>query len=386
MSFRYKSCVHSERCYPMNNVGRNTHKIIDLKALKNNYCIIAALAPNSKTIAVIKADAYGHGAIAVAKTLAPNAPALAVAFIEEALLLRSNNISTPVLLLEGPLTKNDINLAKQNNFWLMIHSTNQLDWLLTENFSKKSPIWLKVDTGMSRLGFCKQQLSDAIIKLNNAGYKKLILCSHCACADDIKNIKTSIQSQQLKDLSKQYNLPISLANSAAIMNWPETHGEWNRLGIALYGVKCTDSHIKDNTGLPSLNNVQSILQPVMTLQSSIIALRKIKAGEHVGYGNQWQAPRDSIIATIAIGYADGYPRHAKPGTPVLINNTRVPLVGRVSMDMITVDVTELPKVTMEDTVQLWGKELPVEIIAEYAGTINYELLTRVSARVKSIYC
>ncbi len=370
----------------MNNFGRNTHKIIDLKALKNNYCTIAALAPNSKTIAVIKADAYGHGAIAVAKALAPSAPALAVAFIEEALLLRSNEISTPVLLLEGPLTKNDINLAKQNNFWLMIHSSNQLDWLLSENFSKKSPIWIKVDTGMSRLGFCKQQLSEVIIKLRNKGYKNLILCSHFACADDIKNIKTSIQRQQLKNLSKQYNLPISLANSAAIINWPETHGEWNRLGIALYGVKCTDSHIENITGGLSLNNNQGILLPVMTLQSSIIALRRIKTGEHVGYGNQWQAPRNSIIATIAIGYADGYPRHAKPGTPVLINNTRVPLVGRVSMDMITVDVTEIPNVAVGDTAQLWGKELPVEVIAKYAGTINYELLTRVSARVKSIYC
>jgi len=375
----------------MNNFGRNTQKIIDLEALKNNYYSVASLAPKSKTIAVIKADAYGHGAIAVSKALAAIVPAFAVAFIDEALLLRDNNISTPVLLLEGPLAEKDISLARQYNFWLMIHSAYQLDWLIAEDYPKDQPVWLKVDTGMSRLGFSKQQLSDVINKLRNFGYKKLVLCSHCACADDVNNAKTSIQSLQIKELAQQYGLPLSLANSAGIMSWPETYGEWNRLGIALYGVKCTsghigDSHINRNTDNLALSDIQSKLKPVMTLQSSIIALRAIKAGEHVGYGNQWQAARDSIIATVAIGYADGYPRNVKTGTPVLINHTRAPLVGRVSMDMISVDVTDLSEVVIGDVVQLWGKELPVEIIAECADSINYELLTRISARVKSVYC
>lgn len=367
----------------MNDLGRNTHKIIDLKAVRNNYNAIDSLAPNSKTIAVIKADAYGHGALAIAKTLEPIVPAFAVAFIDEALLLRSNNILSPVLILEGPLSKRDINLALQHNLWLMIHSTYQLDWLLNGSFSNQQPIWIKVDTGMSRLGFSIQQLSDALLKLNDAGYKNIILCSHCSCADDITNDKTSTQSQQIHDLAKRYNLPFSLANSASIVNWPETHGKWNRLGIALYGGACIDTQLLENT---DTCNQSKVLEPVMTLQSSVIALRELNVGEFVGYGDQWQASRKSIIATIAIGYGDGYPRSARLGTPVLINNTRVPLVGRVSMDMITVDVTDLPGVLIGDKVELWGKELPVEIIAECANTINYELLTRISARVKSIVC
>jgi alanine racemase len=370
----------------MNDFGRNTYKIIDLKALKENYCAIDNLAPNSETIAVIKADAYGHGAVAVAKTLAQIAPALAVAFIEEALILRSNNIASPILLLEGPLARKDINMAKKFSFWLMIHSAYQLEWLIAEDFPRDQQIWIKVDTGMSRLGFSTQQISDVVLTLHDAGYKKIILCSHCSCADDTNNTKTSIQSQQLKALAKQFNLPISLANSASILSWPETYGKWNRLGIALYGGFCTDNTVTQSTELISQSNRSINLQPVMTLQSSVIALREINAGEYVGYGNQWKASRNSIIATVAIGYGDGYPRSVKTGTPVLIKNTRVPLVGRVSMDMISVDVTDLPGVTIGDIVQLWGKELPVEIIAEYAGTINYELLTRISARVKSIYC
>ena len=370
----------------MNEFGRKTHKIINLTALKSNYNIIDSLAPKSKTIAVIKADAYGHGAIAVAKTLANIAPALAVAFINEALFLREYGVSSPVLILEGPLAKEDVYLASKHNFWLMIHSYYQLEWLLEGNYPKELPIWVKFDTGMNRLGFNEQQLIIAISKLINAKFNNIVLCSHCSCADDIENDNTLIQTKKFNAIAKLSNLPISLANSSGIINWPETYGQWNRLGIALYGGNCTNSLPLEGAKNSSLVQPSISLKPVMTLLSCVIALRSIKKGEYVGYGNHWQAKRNSTIATVSIGYGDGYPRNVKSGTPVLINDTRVPLVGRVSMDMITIDVTDLQRVKIGDTVQLWGDKLPVETIAEYADTINYELLTRISPRVKSVYC
>jgi alanine racemase len=354
--------------------SRKTQAIINLSALKNNYNQIAALAPQSKTIAIIKANAYGHGAIEIAKSLHSSVPAFGVAFIDEAIMLRNAGITLPILILEGALNEDDFSLAKQHNFWLMLHNTEQVSWLNKQpNYNGK--LWLKIDTGMHRLGFTSDDAEQVIANLSNEQQKELVLCSHFSNADDKENPKTQTQIACLKTLVDKYPYPFSLANSAGIINWPESHADFNRLGIALYGTNPS----------ATIKKIPVKLAPVMTLQSTVIALRELNIGESVGYGEAWQAKQPSVIATVAIGYADGYPRHAKSGTPVFINNQLAPIAGRVSMDMITVDVTEITNVNLGDVVELWGDNLSVETVAEYVDTINYELLTRVSARVPLIY-
>lgn len=355
--------------------SRKTQAIINLSALKNNYNQIAALAPQSQTIAVIKANAYGHGAIEVATSLQSSVPAFAVAFIDEAIVLRNAGITLPILILEGPLNEEDFALANQHDFWLMLHNAEQISWLNQQLPSYHGKLWLKIDTGMNRLGFTPVDAKQVIDNLSLEQKNELVLCSHFSNADDKNNPKTQTQIACLKTLVDKYSYPFSLANSAGIINWPESHANFNRLGIALYGTNPSTT----------IKNIPVKLAPVMTLQSTIIGLRTLKIGESVGYGEAWQAKQPSVIATIAIGYADGYPRHAKSGTPVFINNQLAPIAGRVSMDMITVDVTNIADVSLGDIVELWGENLSVETVAEYVDTINYELLTRVSARVPLVY-
>lgn len=353
--------------------SRKTQAIINLSALKANYNKMANLAPQSKTIAVIKANAYGHGAIEIAKSLHSLVPAFAVAFIDEALVLRNAGITLPILILEGPLDKEDFALAKQHGFWLMLHNREQMSWL-TQQTSYKEKLWLKIDTGMNRLGFSPKYAEQVLANLTNEQKEVLVLCSHFSNADDVNNPKTLAQITCLRVLANQYSCQFSLANSAGIVNWPQSHANFNRLGIALYGATPTP-----------IENMPVKLTPVMTLQSTIIALRELKRGDSVGYGETWQAKQASVIATIAIGYADGYPRNAPAGTPVFIKNQLAPLAGRVSMDMITVDVTKITNISLGDVVELWGENLSVETVAEHMNTINYELLTCVSARVPKVY-
>lgn len=358
---------------PMSYSSRKTQAIINLSALRDNYNQIASLAPQSKTIAVIKANAYGHGAIEIAKGLNSLVPAFAVAFIDEAIVLRNAGITLPILILEGPLDKKDFALAKQHNFWLMLHNNEQVSWL-TQHPNYNEKLWIKIDTGMNRLGFTPECATQILMNLSNEQKKDFVLCSHFSSADEINNPKTQNQITCLKEFAKKYSCQLSLANSAGIVNWPKSHADYNRLGLALYGANPTP-----------IENMPVKLTPIMTLQSTIIALRELKIDDSVGYGESWRAKKTSVIATIAIGYADGYPRNAQAGTPVFINNQLAPLAGRVSMDMITVDVTNVANVSLGDVVELWGENLSVEVVAEYMDTINYELLTRVSARVPKVY-
>jgi len=355
--------------------SRKTQAIINLPALKNNYNQIADLAPRSKTLAVIKANAYGHGAVEVAKSLQPLVPAFAVAFIDEAIVLRTAGITLPILILEGPLDKQDIALAKLHDFWLMLHNSEQASWLNQQQPTYNEKLWLKIDTGMNRLGFSPKDAEQVIANLTDEQKKELVLCSHFSNADEIDNPKTPAQISCFKTIADKYSCQLSMANSAGIINWPESHANFNRLGIALYGTNPSTT----------IKNMPVKLTPVMTLQSTVIALRELNIGESVGYGETWQAKQASVIATVAIGYADGYPRHAQSGTPVFINKQLAPIAGRVSMDMITVDVTDIANVSLGDVVELWGENLSVETVAEHINTINYELLTRISARVPKVY-
>jgi len=358
----------------MTDHSRKTYSIINLPALVSNYNQIANLAPKSETIAVIKANAYGHGAIEVAKTLSQHVPALAVAFIDEAIELRNAGITLPILIMEGALSHDDFSTALHQNFWLMLHTAEQIDWLNKLSPSYLEKIWLKVDTGMNRLGIKPSEVDNILTKLTSEQLQNLVLCTHFSSSEEVENPKTPLQIKQFEGINQKYGFKKSLANSAGILNWPESHGDYNRLGIALYGA----------TPIPSITSAVE-LTPVMTLQSTIIGLRHINTGESVGYGEIWQAERNSVIATIAIGYADGYPRNAKNGTPVFIKGQIAPIAGRVSMDMLTIDVTDIADAKLGDVVELWGENLAIETVAEYLDTINYELLTRVSNRVTRIY-
>ncbi len=320
-------------------------------------------------MAVVKADAYGHGANTIAALLAPHCPMFAVAIIEEALSLREAGISAPIVVLEGLNQANEVALAAAHNIIPVIHSHYQVDWLLAEDV--RPDIWIKVDSGMHRLGFSPQQ-AIALVK----DHSQLItdnthLISHLACADDLTNPLTASQNAIMQQVATATSLPVSLANSAATLAWPQCRQQVNRLGIALYG----------GASLSSAPEKQLVVQPVMTLTASIIALHRVEAGQSVGYGQSWTAKEDSTIATIGIGYADGYPRHCAAGTPTIIRGQRAPIIGRVSMDMITVDVSHIYGVDIGDEVELWGTQLSVDEVAEHAGTIGYELMTRVSARV-----
>lgn len=350
---------------------RTATAIIDLAALENNYRLVQSCSPNSKILAVLKANGYGHGLERIAKAL-PNADAFGVARIEEALALRAAGIVKPIVLLEGFFSQSDIDILAVNNLQTIVHNSQQLEAILKADLEKPLKVWLKIDTGMHRLGINPEQFEyfyQALTQSKNV-QQPIVLMSHLGCADELENSVTANQIALFEALTTGFNIEKSLANSAAVLQWPESHYHWLRPGLMLYGV----SPLSSDTSIENL-------APVMTLQSSLIAIREIAAGEAVGYGGAWVSDRATTIAVIAIGYGDGYPRHAPNGTPVLINGRRVPLIGRVSMDMITVDLGINGNEQVGDIATLWGKGLPVEEVAEFATTIPYELLCNITRRV-----
>lgn len=351
-------------------MSRGTKALVSKSALLHNFQRVRELAPNSSIWAVVKADAYGHGSVEVANVLS-EADGYAVATLAEAITLRESGINARILLLEGFTKEFHIQQVEGYSFDCVIHSFEHLDQMQRYSFTKPVNVWLKVDTGMHRLGFFPEELDDARARV--ASNSSLNLCgvmTHMCSADDLSDNATSEQLCLLNECAKTGENR-SAANSAAILCWPETHMDWVRPGIMLYGASpFADKSVKELG-----------LAPVMTLLSPIIAIRIVKKGESTGYGKRWVAQRDSKIATLAIGYADGYPRHAPDGTPIWINGKVAPLAGRVSMDMIMVDVTDLPEVKIGDLAELWGNNIPVDEIANYVGTIGYELVTRLSPRV-----
>lgn len=363
-------------------MSRPTLAIINRQALRDNLALADSLAPASKSIPMVKANAYGHGALEVCKAL-QNAPAFGVACIEEAVALRSAGIEQPILLLEGTFSADEVAVAADHNFWLMVENEPQKQAILTSTAEKKVTIWLGIDTGMHRLGFQPEDIDQHYqqLRASDKVAETIVLASHFACADNLQSTATPEQIEcfdrcvTTDDISADDNVQFSLANSAAILGWPESYRHWHRPGYMIYG----------NSPFSVAQNNADQLTPVMTFQSAIISLRQIKIGESVGYTGNWTAQRPSTIATVTVGYGDGYPRQAPNGTPVLINGVRCPIVGRVSMDMITVDVSELRSVAIGDKAVLWGTDLPVNEVAVYCDTIGYELLTRMPSRVPRKY-
>lgn len=355
---------------------RATKAIIDLKAIEHNLSVVKTLAPKSKIMAVLKANAYGHGLANVAKAI-PEQEAIAVACMDEAELLRNSGVKNEIILLEGFFSEDELKQIVELNLQTVVHQSAQINQLekLSEdvNLNQRIIVWLKYDSGMNRLGFDEAHYFQAFNRLKALPIvKEIRFMSHLACADDIQNPMTGIQLKKFSQLIARKEGERSLANSAGVIAWPETHYEWVRPGIVLFG--CSP--------LLGLTGEAHQLKPAMTLQSQLFAIKTLEAGETVGYGASWQAKSKTRIGVIAIGYGDGYPRHAKEGTPVLINGKEYPLVGKVSMDMMTVDLGLEDQFELGDTTTLWGQGIPVEKIAQFADTIPYTLFCGVTSRVK----
>jgi alanine racemase len=349
---------------------------IDLRALRHNLHQVRGAAPHSKVMAVVKANGYGHGLVAVAEAL-EEADGLAVARLEEALMLREAGIRKPVTLLEGFMDAAELEVAGRQGLEVVLHSDYQLALLESAHVQAPLRVWVKLDTGMHRLGFAPERLQAVIRRLRALSFVQQPpgCLSHLACADERANPATEDQRRRFEEALDGYTGERSLANSAGLLGWPDVHYDWVRPGIMLYGV----SPFTDALG-PGLG-----LRPAMTLETRILGIRELRKGDAIGYGGSWVCPEGMRVGVAAIGYGDGYPRHAAAGTPVLVNERRVPLVGRVSMDMITLDLRGHDTVREGDRVVLWGEGLPVEEVAAAADTIGYELLTGITGRVRLEY-
>ncbi|WP_435606413.1 alanine racemase [Pseudomonas knackmussii] len=349
---------------------------IDLSAIRHNYDLAKRCAPGREAFAVVKANAYGHGVREVVTSLHDAADGFAVASLEEAAEVRALHGTARVLLLEGCFEPSEYRVAAQLRLDVAVQGEEQAAALLASELPEPLNVWLKLDSGMHRLGFDAVALRAVFGRLRAAPQvAELNLMSHFACADERGH---SLNEDQLECFLGLLDLDFdrrSLANSAAVLTIPAAHMDWIRPGIMLYGA----------SPFADLGAAELGLRPAMSLRAQIIAVREVAVGESVGYGASWVAERPSRIGTVSCGYADGYPRHAPSGTPVLVNGQRVPLAGRVSMDMLAVDLTDLPDAAVGAAVELWGAELPIDEVAAHAGTIGYELLTKVTARVPRRY-
>ncbi len=348
---------------------------VNLAALRHNYAVAHRCAPGRQAFAVVKANAYGHGVREVVAAL-EDADGFAVCCLEEAQAVREVNAQALVLLLEGCFEPAEYQQAAALNLDVAVHNAAQAEALMSAALSQPLNVWLKLDSGMHRLGFSAAELREWHGRLaGTANVAELNLLGHFACADERGHELNEQQVEQFLSLLDIDFDQRSLANSAALLTIPAAHMDWQRPGIMLYGA----------TPFAELSAKELGLRPVMTLTAQVIALREVPAGESVGYGASWIAQRPSLIGTVSCGYADGYPRHAPPGTEVVVRGQRVPLAGRVSMDMLSIDLTDVPSAQLGDAVELWGAQLPVDELAQRCGSIGYELLTKVTGRVPRRY-
>ena len=353
-------------------MSRTTTVHIDLTAIGENIHTLRGSLAAQRFMAVVKADAFGHGAVRVAQHIQHSVDALAVAFTEEAVALREAEVDAPLLILEGPHTASDLALGGKLKLWPVIHSDEQLEWRKTLG-ADLSRAWIKIDTGMHRLGFAAERYAGIRDTLLSYGIGEITAMSHLASAEEPDDALTRAQLRSWEDTVRCGQDTTSLHNSAATQHALPAPSDWVRVGYALYG-----GQIK---GLSS----PAPLRPAMRFSSSVIALRSVPAGESVGYGGRWTAQRDSVIATLPVGYGDGYPLGAADGTPVGINGQIAALAGRVSMDMVTVDVTDCANLSLGAPAVLWGDQPSIDDVAARSGTIGYELMTRLTPRATRVY-
>lgn len=356
-------------------MSRPARALVDAGALRHNLQQARLRAPHARVMAVVKANGYGHGLTWVAKSLEADADAFGVSSVEEGAQLREAGITRPICLLEGFFTPDELALLAKYRLEPAIHHESQVKTLAQAAPMAALTVWLKIDTGMHRLGFLPPAVPGVLKQLRDSPVVGDIrVMSHFARADIPSDPDTQSQIDSFLAQIRDLGLESSLANSAGILAWPQSHLDWVRPGIMLYGASPLEEQ-----GAAALG-----LKPVMTLQTALIAVQARRKGEAVGYGGDWRCPEDMPVGVAAIGYGDGYPRHAVPGTPVLVNGKRVALAGRVSMDMITLDLRALPDARVGDPVVLWGQGLPVEEVARSAGTISYELLCHVTERIPRV--
>lgn len=373
---------------------------IDLGALRHNLATLRARAPSSRVVGVVKADAYGHGAVPVARALASEVDMFAVARLDEALELREAGLSAPLMVLEGVFSAHEQAAAIRAGIELVVHDPEQLRLLEQSPPPAGSVVWLKFDTGMHRLGLEPATAAAVWRRVQTAvPAVQLRLMTHLACADESDHPLTRLQLDtfaQVHSLVTQMQGGLapqtSIGNSAGLLDEPRARSDWVRPGLALYGSSPFAQRSAASLGL----------RPVMTLETRVLALQSVVAGESVGYGASWRAVRDTRIAIAGAGYADGVPRNLPSGTPVLAaprahgalrgsqrgsqpESFAVPIVGRVSMDLIALDVTDVPALAIGDRIVLWGEGAPVDALAAAAGTLAYELWCRVAPRVPRVY-
>lgn len=355
----------------------SAHAMLDLEALTFNLARIRECAPKSKVMAVIKANAYGHGAIAIARAL-KDADAFAVARLDEGVALRDAGIRQRVAVLQGFVCQEELAMLALHHLEPVIHTARQIELLESTPLKQPVTVWLKLDSGMHRLGFAADEFVEGYRRLSRCATvsQPPFLMTHLANADVPGDAATDRQLDLFNEQSAILQGECSIANSAGLLSREDVLAKWVRPGIAIYGV----SPFVERSG------ADDGLRPVMTLRTRLIAIKHLKAGDAVGYGGEYVCERDTLVGVAAIGYGDGYPRYARSGTPVLLRGRRVPLIGRVSMDMITIGLDGCAEAEVGDAVTLWGAGLPVEEVARHADTIPYVLLCNVTPRVKRIEC
>ena len=342
---------------------------VSLSALRHNYWVAKRMAARSKVFAVVKANAYGHGIERVARAL-PQADGFATLEIEGAMALRERNVVAPILLLGGFFEASELRLIASASLSTVVHTEEQLRILETDKPDRLLDVWLKVNTGMNRLGFMPEQVRPVLERLKQSGTTRSItLMTHFANSDLADGVDEALR--RFNEATQGIQLPRSLANTAAIFAHPASHADAVRLGIGLYGATPFNEKSAQAMGL----------KPAMTLTSKLIAIQEARAGDTVGYGSEFKVERPTRIGVVACGYGDGYPRHAPSGTPILVAGARVKTAGRVSMDMMTVDLTPVPAAQVGSPVVLWGDGMAVDEVAMAARTVGYELLCAVAPRV-----
>jgi alanine racemase len=348
---------------------------IDAAALKHNLEVVRHHAPRSRVLAVVKAYGYGHGLMRAARAFSA-AEGYGLVELESAVKLREAGCRQQILLLEGCFEPAELAVFAQHGLATVVHSQDQIDMLKELRHGAALDVYVKLNTGMNRLGFEAGALPAAVAELRrHPAVKSVTLMTHFAVADETRGVGWQMQAfERARDGLAPDALPRSLANSAAILRYPETHGDWVRPGIMLYG--CSP--------FPEQTGVELGLRPAMTLESRVIAVQKLKRGDIVGYGGTFTAERDTRIGIVACGYADGYPRHAPTGTPVMVEGRPTQTVGRVSMDMLCADLSGIPEARTGSRVVLWGENVPVERVARAAGTVGYQLLCAVAPRVQIV--
>lgn len=345
---------------------------IHLDALRGNLRRVRELAQGAKVMAVVKADGYGHGLERVARALA-DADAFGVASIADGRRLRASGAAQRIVVLSGPDEAGDLAEMRRLRLEAVIHHDAQLEMLAAETGTRPLPVWLKIDSGMHRLGFAPERVADVHARLRGMPgvANEIALMTHFANSDVFDDAQTAQQIERFQGAVDGLGGERSLSNSAAVLGWPGARGEWVRTGGALYGISVVEGRVGADFGF----------RPAMTLSTRLVAVNRVRRGERIGYAATWQAPDDMTVGVAAIGYGDGYPRQVASGTPILVDGLRASVIGRVSMDLVTIDLRGVPSARVGSPVVLWGPDLPVEAVAECAGTIGYELTCGVTRRV-----